>query len=137
MLILRDCRYTKSPSLYAVELLNEPLAPTVAVDKLTKYYRAAYNAVRKYSSTVYVVMSNRIGPVDPKELHSFASGFSGSVIDVHYYNLFWDIFDNMNAQQNLDFINQNRSGELNYITTSDGPLIFVGKHHFLIIYLDG
>ncbi|KAK1290903.1 hypothetical protein QJS10_CPB18g01230 [Acorus calamus] len=71
-----------------VELINEPLAPGVMLDSLTKYYRAGYNTVRKYTQSAYVIMPNRLGPADPKELFSVASGLSRVVINVHYYNLF-------------------------------------------------
>ncbi|KAA8538042.1 hypothetical protein F0562_027378 [Nyssa sinensis] len=120
-------RYAKNPSLYAVELINEPLSPGVSLERLTKYYSAGYDAVRKHSSTAYVVMSNRLGPADPKELFPLASGMQGSVIDIHYYNLFSDVFNSMTVQQNIDFINTNRSTQLNQVTTSNGPLTFVGE----------
>ncbi|KAK3423668.1 hypothetical protein EUGRSUZ_F00489 [Eucalyptus grandis] len=120
-------RYAKSPSLYAVELINEPLSPGVALDTLTKYYKAGYDAVRRHSQTAYVVMSNRLGPADPKELFSLASGLAGTVVDVHYYNLFQDIFNSMTVQQNIDFIYTNRTEQLNDITMANGPLTFVGE----------
>lgn len=132
-------RYAKSPSLYAVELLNEPLSPGVTLERLNKYYKAGYEAVRKHSSTAYVVLSNRLGPSEPKELFPLASGFMRSVIDVHYYNIFDDLFENMTAQQNIDFIYTNRSSELNFITTSNGPLTFVGNDplfSLLLIWFD-
>jgi hypothetical protein len=124
------CRYVKNPSLYAVELINEPLSPGVTLESLNKYYKAGYDAVRKHSSTTYVVMSNRLGPSEPKELFPLANGLMRCVIDVHYYNIFNDLFENMTAQQNIDFIYNNRSSELNFITTSNGPLTFVGKSYF-------
>lgn len=126
--ILTSCnfRYARSPSLYAVELINEPLSPGASLKSVNKYYKAGYDAVRKHSSTAYVVMSNRLGPMDPRELFPLASGLRGSVIDVHYYNLFSDIFNSMTVQQNIDFVYTNRSAQLNQITTSNGPLTFVG-----------
>ncbi|KAJ0087103.1 hypothetical protein Patl1_08490 [Pistacia atlantica] len=120
-------RYAKSPSLYAVELLNEPLAPGATLDMLNEYYKAGYNAVRKHSSTAYVVMSNRLGASDPTELFPLTNGLTRTVIDVHYYNLFSDVFDDMTVQQNIDFIHTNRTAQLNQITTSNGPLTFVGE----------
>ncbi|KAH7567787.1 hypothetical protein JRO89_XS07G0149000 [Xanthoceras sorbifolium] len=116
-----------SPSLYAVQLINEPLSPGVSLEILNKFYKAGYDAVRKHSSAAYVVMSNRLGPMDPRELFPLTNGLRGSVIDVHYYNLFSDIFDNMTVQQNIDFINTNRTAQLNHVTTSNGPLTFVGE----------
>ncbi|CAN1345435.1 Probable glucan 1,3-beta-glucosidase A, partial [Linum perenne] len=121
-------RYANSRSLYAVELINEPLAPGVSLDTVQNYYKAGYNAVRKHSSTAYVVLSNRLGSGgQPRELFTLASGLQGAVIDVHYYNLFSSMFDNFTVQQNVDFVNVNRSAELSYLTTSNGPLIFVGE----------
>lgn len=128
-------RYAKNPSLYAVELINEPLSPGVSLDIMTKYYRAGYNAVRKHSSTAYVIMSNRLGPADPKELFPLASGFTRSVIDVHYYNLYSDSFKRMSVQQNIDFVNTNRSAQLSQVTTSNGPLTFVGMYRNAFCFL--
>ncbi|KAK3012756.1 hypothetical protein RJ639_008104 [Escallonia herrerae] len=112
--------YAKHPSLYAVELLNEPLAPGTPVDTVLKYHRDGYNAVLKHSSKAYVDLWK-------PEILPLASGLNRTVIDVHYYNLFWPAkFDGMNVQQNIDFINYDRSAELNLITTANGPLILVG-----------
>ncbi|XP_059432827.1 probable glucan 1,3-beta-glucosidase A [Corylus avellana] len=120
-------RYTKNPSLYAVELINEPLAPGASLESITKYYKAGYDAVRKRSPKTYVIMSNRLGQSDARELFPLASGLTGSVIDFHYYNLFSSRFDNLTVQQNIDYINVNRTSELNHVTTSNGPLTFVGE----------
>ncbi|KAE8666825.1 putative Pollen-specific protein C13 precursor [Hibiscus syriacus] len=120
-------RYAKSPSLYAVELINEPLSPGATLSSVIKYYKAVYAAVRRQTSTAFVVMSNRLGPMKPRELFPMASGLQGSVIDVHYYNLFEDKFNNLTVQQNIDFVYHNRSSQLNHLTTSNGPLTFVGE----------
>ncbi|VVA13762.1 PREDICTED: glucan 1 3-beta-glucosidase [Prunus dulcis] len=122
-----SARYARSPSLYAVELINEPFSPGVSLQNVTKFYKAGYAAVRKHSSTAYVVFSNRLGPMESRELFPLANGLKGSVIDVHYYSLFVSAFDNLTVQQNIDFIHTNRSQELNYVTTSNGPLTFVGE----------
>ncbi|KAL7176030.1 hypothetical protein ACSBR2_029578 [Camellia fascicularis] len=120
-------RYANNPSLYAVELINEPLAPGASLDSIIKYYKAGYEVVRKHSKTAYVVMSNRLGQADPKEFFPLASCLERTVIDVHYYNLFSDVFNNMTVQQNINFINTNRIADLNLVTTSNGPLTFVGE----------
>ncbi|CAN1236083.1 Glucan 1,3-beta-glucosidase [Linum grandiflorum] len=119
-------RYAMSRSLYAVELINEPFSPGASLGMVEKYYKAGYEAVRRHSSTAYVVLSNRLGSdTEPRELFTVASGLKGAVIDVHYYNLFSSVFDDFTVQQNVDFVNVNRSAELNHLTTSNGPLIFV------------
>ncbi|XP_058096332.1 glucan 1,3-beta-glucosidase-like [Magnolia sinica] len=120
-------RYAMNPSLIAVELINEPLAPGVSFESLTKFYRAGYDAVRKYSSIAYVIMSNQLGPADSRELLPLAGGLKGTVIDIHYYNLFSDEFKSMTVQQNIDFVYNNRANPLNIVTTSNGPLTFVGE----------
>ncbi|KAL3845829.1 hypothetical protein ACJIZ3_003232 [Penstemon smallii] len=120
-------RYARSPSLFAVELINEPLSPIASLQNLTKFYQLGYDAVRKHSQSAYVVLSNRLGPMEPRELFPLASGFSKSVIDVHYYNLFSDIFNTFTVQQNIDYVYNNRSRQLSELTTSNGPLIFVGE----------
>lgn len=111
-----------------MELINEPLSPGATLSSVVKYYKAGYAAVRRHTSKAFVVMSNRLGPMEPRELFPMASGIKGCVIDVHYYNLFEDMFNNMTVQQNIDFVYKNRSLQLNYVTTSNGPLTFVGKN---------
>ncbi|KAJ8762685.1 hypothetical protein K2173_011165 [Erythroxylum novogranatense] len=120
-------RYAKSPSLYAVELINEPRGTGVSLESLTKYYKAGYNAVRKHSSVVYVVMSNRLSQGEPTELFPLASGLKGSVIDVHFYSYFEDKFNTMSVQDNIDYIYNSRVQNLNELTISNGPLVFVGE----------
>ncbi|XP_076947945.1 putative glucan 1,3-beta-glucosidase A [Bidens hawaiensis] len=120
-------RYANNTSLYAVELMNEPFAPGMSLSMRTKYYEAGYKVVRKHAPNVFVVLSNRLNFSDSKELFPIASGMKRVVIDVHYYNLFSDIFDGMTVEQNIDFIKSNRSNELQAITTSNGPLTFVGE----------
>ncbi|KAL6527240.1 hypothetical protein OROGR_016330 [Orobanche gracilis] len=120
-------RYAKNPSLYAVELINEPLSPGVSFRNLSKYYKDGYRAVRRHSPTAYVVLSNRLGTSEPREFFNLTKGMTRSVIDVHYYNLFWDYYSNITVQQNIDYIYKNRTAELKELTTSNGPLIFVGE----------
>lgn len=123
MLALR--RYANRSGLYAIELLNEPLAPGVTLESLTKYYRAGYDAVRKYTD-VQVIMSNRLGIRNWTEIVPFASSFAGSVVDVHFYNVFTREFDNMTVQQNIDYVYKIRASTLRSLMVPNGPLVFVG-----------
>ncbi|KAG6393022.1 hypothetical protein SASPL_147252 [Salvia splendens] len=120
-------RYANSPSLFAVELMNEPLSPGVTLDSLTKYYRAGVEAVRRHSQTAYVVLADRLGAHEPRELLDFAKGFTKVAIDVHHYNLFSPMFENLSVQQNIDYVNINRAQQLSHITDPNGPLVFVGE----------
>ncbi|KAJ0515746.1 putative glucan 1,3-beta-glucosidase [Helianthus annuus] len=117
-------RYANNPSLYAVELLNEPRADGVSLSVLTKYYEAGYKVVRKHAPNAFVLLSNRLSG-DSKELLPVASRMTNAVIDVHYYHLFNDIFNNMTVEQNIEYVRTNRSEELQAITTLIGPLTSV------------
>ncbi|KAL3619727.1 hypothetical protein CASFOL_034639 [Castilleja foliolosa] len=121
-------RYANNTSLYAVELINEPTAPGVSLQNLTKYYKSGYDAVRKHTKTAYVVLSNRLGsPSEPRELFNLTKGMTNVVIDVHYYNLFWDYYSTITVDQNIEYVYKNRTDELKELTTTDGPLILVGE----------
>ncbi|KAL6222961.1 hypothetical protein ACLB2K_006351 [Fragaria x ananassa] len=120
-------RYAKNPAFAAIELINEPWAPLVTLGILKKYYKAGYDAVRKYTSSAYVILSNHLGPDDPKELLSFAQGLSKVVIDVHYYSMYSDMFNGHGVQQNIDFIYNQRGSDLAAVITTNGPLTFVGE----------
>ncbi|TVU30842.1 hypothetical protein EJB05_22486, partial [Eragrostis curvula] len=124
----KPCKYANRTSLLAVELLNEPLAPGATLSSVKKYYQDGYNAVRRHTSTAYVIMSNRLGTNETTELLQFAGSFSGSVLDVHYYNLFTSTFTNLTVQQNIDYVKNNRSSDLAAVTKQNGsPLTFVGE----------
>lgn len=119
------CRYATQPSLVAIELMNEPLSPGINLDDLKKFYKDRYDAVRKYTKDAYVIFSNRLGG-DLKELISFSSNFGRVVIDFHMYNLFWEGFNSMTVQQNIDFIYNNRASAIKSVS-DQGPLVFIGK----------
>jgi len=103
--------------------MNEPQG--VNLDSLKKYYKEAYDVVRKYNPNAYVIMSNPLD-ADSKVLLSFVTGFNKVVIDVHYYNLYSDKFINMNVQQNIDYIYNERASDLSGVSSTNA-LSFVGK----------
>ncbi|KAK6115464.1 hypothetical protein DH2020_035108 [Rehmannia glutinosa] len=120
-------RYAGHPSLGAIELMNEPLAPGVTLDSLKEYYKEGYDAVRTYTASAYVILSNRLGEANSTELFPLAAGFNYSVIDVHYYNRYSDYFKRLNGQQNVDYVYGKRSKELREVTREGGPLSFIGE----------
>ena len=97
----------------------------VNLESLKKYYKEAYDAVRKHNSSAYVIMSNPLD-ADSKVLLSFVQDFDRVVIDVHYYNLFSSDFNRMNVQQNIDVIRNGRASDLSVVSSSNA-LSFVGK----------
>ncbi|CAA7387639.1 unnamed protein product [Spirodela intermedia] len=120
-------RYAARPNLIAVELINQPKAEMVDFDTLKSYYQAGYDAVRRHTSTAYVIFSTRLHG-DAGGFISFASGLDRTVLDIHYYNLYLSKFDGWTAQQNIDYVNNQRANELASITNSNGgPLSFVGE----------
>ena len=99
--------------------MNKPHAPGVTLDNLKSYYNSGHDVVRKYKPSAYVILSNQLGNVDPKELLSFAGNFNHVVIDMHYYNLYLDEFSIMNVQFYA----------LKTVTTSNGHLSFVNQSY--------
>ncbi|KAF8672791.1 hypothetical protein HU200_049245 [Digitaria exilis] len=95
--------------------------------KATQVLMDAYNAVRRHTSTAYVIMPARFS-ADAAELLGFVGSFPLAVLDVHYYNLFSSKFNGLTVDQNIDFVRKNRSSELAAITRQNGrPLTFVGE----------
>ena len=124
-------RYGNKPNLGGIELMNEPFG--VNLESLKKYYKEAYDAVRKHNSSAYVIMSNPLD-ADSKVLLSFVQDFDRVVIDVHYYNLFWNGFDSMTVQENIDFIRNERVSNLGGVSSTNA-LSFVGKSQIQPILL--
>lgn len=107
--------------------MNEPSAATVPLDTLVSYYKQGYQVVRKYSSTAYVIICQRIGNADPLELFQANVGSHNIVVDLHYYNLFDNFFVNMNPTDNIQFIYKSRETQLQALNSANGPLVFIGK----------
>ncbi|XP_062006431.1 probable glucan 1,3-beta-glucosidase A isoform X1 [Rosa rugosa] len=120
-------RYARQPALLGIELLNEPSAATVPLDSLVSYYKQGYEVVRKYSSTTYVIICQRIGNADPLELFQADIGSHNIVVDLHYYNLFDNYFVNMSPTDNIQFIYKSRETQLQALNSANGPLVFIGE----------
>ncbi|KAK4584139.1 hypothetical protein RGQ29_022036 [Quercus rubra] len=120
-------RYAKHPALLGIELLNEPSAATVPLDTLVSYYKQGYQIVRKYSSTAYVIICQRIGNADPLELYQADIGSHNIVVDLHFYNLFDPFYVNMSAADNIQFIYKSREDQLRALNSTNGPLVFIGE----------
>ncbi|XP_057251925.1 probable glucan 1,3-beta-glucosidase A isoform X4 [Beta vulgaris subsp. vulgaris] len=120
-------RYAKNPALLGIELLNEPSAAGVPLDIMLSYYQQGYRIVRKYSSSAYVIVCQRIGNADPLELYQANIGSTNVVVDLHYYNLFDTFFVNMNSSQNVDYIYKTRETQLQQLNNASGPLVFIGE----------
>ncbi|RWW08974.1 hypothetical protein GW17_00027560, partial [Ensete ventricosum] len=130
------CRYANHPALLGIELLNEPSAAAVPLDVLVSYYTRGYHIVRNYSSTVYVIVCQRIGNADPMELYQANIGVSNIVVDLHYYNLFDPYFSNMDATENIQYIYDKRMPQLQALNSANGPLVYIGKlFWFMLLYL--
>ncbi|KAJ4850492.1 hypothetical protein Tsubulata_011954 [Turnera subulata] len=120
-------RYARHPALLGIELLNEPSAASVPMDVLIPYYKQGYQIVRKYSSTAYVIICQRIGNADPLELYQANIGSHNVVVDLHYYNLFDTFFVNMSSVDNIQFIYSSREAQLQALNGANGPLVFIGE----------
>lgn len=122
-----NCRYARHPALLGIELLNEPSASLVPMEVLVPYYKQGYEIVRKYSSTAYVIICQRIGNADPIELYQANISSHNLVVDLHFYNLFDTYFVNMSTMDNIDFVYKSRAAQLQALNSANGLLVFVGK----------
>ncbi|CAL9127224.1 unnamed protein product [Musa textilis] len=122
-----SARYANHPALLGIELLNEPSAAAVSLDLLVSYYTRGYHIVRNYSSTVYVIVCQRIGNADPMELYQANIGVSNIVIDLHYYNLFDPYFSNMDTTENIQYVFDKRVPQLQALNSANGPLVYIGE----------
>ncbi|XP_077224793.1 putative glucan 1,3-beta-glucosidase A isoform X2 [Tasmannia lanceolata] len=120
-------RYANHPALLGIELLNEPSASAVPIGVLISYYLKGYQIVRKYSSTAYVIFCQRIGNADPLELYQANIGVSNTVVDLHYYNLFDNFYNNMSAMDNIQFIYKSRLTQVQALNNANGHLVFIGE----------
>ncbi|XP_024517468.1 probable glucan 1,3-beta-glucosidase A isoform X1 [Selaginella moellendorffii] len=119
-------RYSRHPALLGIELLNEARKEDVSLDVLETYYKQGYERVRKYSSTAYVIMGQRIG-ADPIELVNTLNGSTNVVLDVHYYNAYTPTFDDKSVQWHVDYINNERRTSIANLEKAGNALIFVGE----------
>ncbi|KAF7815593.1 putative glucan 1,3-beta-glucosidase A [Senna tora] len=128
-------RYGQHESLYGIELLNEPLYPFVTLKSLEEYYRAAYNVVRQYNPTVYVIFSIRLSFVEADvpplhELFPLANSLDDDkiVVDVHWYSLYYDIFTNLTPREHIDYIKYNRTQQMTDLLYNSGNAsIYIGE----------
>ncbi|RZC46933.1 hypothetical protein C5167_039880 [Papaver somniferum] len=120
-------KYGNDSSLLGIDLLNDPDVP---FDALQKYYKDAYDIVRKYSATAYVIMC-QLNSGDPADLYRVNTGKSNVVLDLHYYNL-GSTFENISVQENINYLYNTRKTQMNSLNASDGPLLFIGEwvNHF-------
>ncbi|KAL3733226.1 hypothetical protein ACJRO7_022711 [Eucalyptus globulus] len=118
-------RYTKSLSLYAVDLLNEPLAETLPQETVSRYYIAGHNAVRKHSSSAYVIMSCMLETSSKELLLPDANSLDRTVVDMQCYFLCDTELDTI--QDTLPCFYEDWFAQLESLATSNGPLIFVGE----------
>nr|GMC48500.1 probable glucan 1,3-beta-glucosidase A [Ipomoea batatas] len=114
-------RYAKNPSLYSIGLMNEP-SLWVSPETVMSYYGAGYDAVRRHTSTAYVVMGTRMWADNVTEFLPFAAQFERAVLDVHLYNFYHMTMDDV-----MNDIYTHCQEVVSAVTTSDGPLSFVAE----------
>ncbi|XP_044962372.1 probable glucan 1,3-beta-glucosidase A [Hordeum vulgare subsp. vulgare] len=123
-------RYAAKKSLLGIGLLNEP-SEQVHIDTLKKYYKAGYNAVRNQvkRDDVYVIMEGRLAGGGDSEMADFARQFRNCVLDVHFYNLYGDMFNagRMSAEQNIRYVTTHQADHLKSLIRANGALVFIGE----------
>ncbi|KAF7816945.1 putative glucan 1,3-beta-glucosidase A [Senna tora] len=126
-------RYGKHESLYGFELLNEPLYPYVSLKTVEEYYQLAYNVVRRYNPTVYVIFSTRLSftkdDVPPLlELSSLANRLENTVLDIHWYSLYYETFTNLTAKEHIEYVKVEREKQMTELLGNNGlARIYIGE----------
>ncbi|CAI5468260.1 unnamed protein product [Closterium sp. Yama58-4] len=127
-------RYSKSPALFGIGLLNEPNTDMVPLGtggspsgRLKQYMLDAYDIVRKYSPCAYVGISPLLGQPPTTDMAGFmtnALDHNNVLIDVHYYNVFDpDINTNPSFQAHIDYVRNQRATELKALSEGDRTVL--------------
>jgi glucan 1,3-beta-glucosidase len=81
-------KYGSHPSLWGVELMNEP-HPEILLSILQDYYRQAYHKVREHADEkVMVIISDAYRPIAEWSDFINASEFKNMLLDIHLYQTF-------------------------------------------------
>lgn len=129
-------RYGNNEALYGFQLLNEP---AVDIPTLQDYYKRGYDAVRKHSPNSYIVLNPLISPFESGVEDHWTNfmnpdqGYSKVVLDLHYYSCFGGPGDTTNADQNINYINNDRRAQIQEFKQKNPKLQIVGEwsacHH--------
>ncbi len=76
--------YGSEPSLWGIELLNEPLQTPFTIPKLIRYYRAGSQIIREKSNSIQIVVSGD----GPSLFWAGIAKWLGLVVDLHFYHSF-------------------------------------------------
>ncbi|CAI7826483.1 unnamed protein product [Closterium sp. NIES-53] len=127
-------RYSKSPALFGIGLLNEPNTDMVPLGtggspsgRLKQYMLDAYSIIRKYSPCAFVGISPLLGQPPATDMAGFmtnALDHNNVMIDVHYYNVFdLDINTNPSFQAHIDYVRNQRATELKALSEGDRTVL--------------
>ncbi|KAI5967115.1 hypothetical protein KGF57_000544 [Candida theae] len=71
-----------------IELINEPLGPSLNLDELKQYYQYGYNALRSTGSNVPVVIHDAFEAIGYWDDFSIGNNAYNVVLDHHHYQVF-------------------------------------------------
>jgi glucan 1,3-beta-glucosidase len=94
-------RYAGRPSLYGIELLNEPHW-TVPIETLVGYYQEGYRRVREHcGNTVAVIISDAFRPLQEWVDVMNKPDFVNVVLDTHLYQAFDKKYAHMKLEEHI------------------------------------
>lgn len=79
-------RYSNIDNVWGIELLNEPHY-SLTHEQLTRFYRSAYEEIRRYSSTTHVVINSLYGPHEWTADVFPEPEYRNTVLDLHLYTV--------------------------------------------------
>jgi len=114
-------KYGQHPSLYGIELLNEP-KDVVPLEILQQFYKDAYVVLRKHvDPTVAIVFHDSFRALSWKNFMQ-EPAFSNVILDTHLYQCFDDQAQTRTALEHLTFA-INRKGTLDEMQHEELPTI--------------
>ncbi len=89
---LMSSRWGGLANVWGIEMMNEPHY-SISQDLLTQFYRDSYDAIRKHSTSVHVVMNSLYGPHDWTATVLPEPQYRNVVLDLHLYTVWSGITD--------------------------------------------
>lgn len=96
-------RYAHNPAVSGIEVLNEPLGPSLDFDKIVDFYEKGYDIIRKKNSDMNVIIHDAFQPNGTFNQYLQPPKYSDVYLDHHHYEMFDNGLLQMNYDEHIDF----------------------------------
>lgn len=81
-------RYATNPAVTAIEVLNEPLGPSLDMDRIKQFFQDGYKRIKDKNSNVNVVIHDAFQPIGSFNDFMQPPEYNGVILDHHQYQVF-------------------------------------------------